>query len=186
MPKAERSMPSICSPAPSTAAAARSTISRRTATTTTRERSPSGVLTTPSDWKSRTASSIGIGMWSGAAALHGGGQRLRVVEHGGEVERAHDDPLVGDAETHALGQLVLGEERLERLRERDRIGDLAVAHDAGPELGDRAAGQGEGAVDADLGGGEVAGVELEARRRWSGRNASCGARCLYRHTAAPA
>ena len=42
------------------------------------------------------------------------------------------------------------------------IGDLAVAHDAGPELGDRAAGQGEGAIDADFGGGEVAGVELEA------------------------
>ena len=31
----------------------------------------------------------------------------------------------------------------------------------GRELGDRAAGQGEGAVDADLGGGDVAGVELE-------------------------
>ena len=32
----------------------------------------------------------------------------------------------------------------------------------GRELGDRAAGQREGAIDADLGGGEVAGVELEA------------------------
>ena len=50
----------------------------------------------------------------------GGGERLRVVEHGVEVERAHDDPLVGDAEPHALGQLVLGEERLERLGEGDR------------------------------------------------------------------
>ena len=60
-----------------------------------------------------------------------------------------------------LGELVLGEERLDGLRERDRVGDLAVAHDAGPELGDRAAGQGEGAVDADLGGSDVAGVELE-------------------------
>ena len=60
-----------------------------------------------------------------------------------------------------LGQVVLGEERLDGLGERDRIGDLAVAHDAGPELGDRAAGQGEGAVDGDLGGSDVAGVELE-------------------------
>ena len=78
-----------------------------------------------------------------------------------EIERAHDDALMRDAEAHALRELVLGEERLDGLRERDRVGDLAVAHDAGPELGDRAAGQGEGAVDADLGGGDVAGVELE-------------------------
>src|SRR4051794_14984082 len=61
-------MPSICRPAPSTAAAARSTISRRTATTTTRVRRPAGVVTTPSGWKSSTASSIGIGMWSGAVS----------------------------------------------------------------------------------------------------------------------
>ena len=60
-----------------------------------------------------------------------------------------------------LPQLVLGEERLQRLREPDRVGDLAVAHDAGRELGDSAAGQGEGAIDAHLSGGEVAGVELE-------------------------
>ena len=78
-----------------------------------------------------------------------------------EVERAHDDALMRDAEAHGLGKLVLGEERLDGLGEGDRIGDLAVAHDAGPELGDRAAGQGEGAVDGDLGGSDVAGVELE-------------------------
>ena len=68
---------------------------------------------------------------------------------------------MGDAEAHGLGELVLVEERLDGLGEGDRIGDLAVAHDAGPELGDRAAGQGEGAVDGDLGGSDVAGVELE-------------------------
>ncbi len=68
MPNADRSMPSISRPAPSTAAATRSTISLRTATTTTRVRGPSGVSTVPSDWKSSTASSIGIGMWSGAAS----------------------------------------------------------------------------------------------------------------------
>ena len=77
-------------------------------------------------------------MWSGACGLDGGGERLRVVERR-QVERAHDDALVGDAEAHALGQLVLGEERLERLGERDGVGDLAVAQDAGPKLGDGAA-----------------------------------------------
>ena len=49
----------------------------------------------------------------GSGGLDGGGERLRVVEHGVEVERAHDDALVGDAEPDALGQLVLGEERLD-------------------------------------------------------------------------
>ena len=97
----------------------------------------------------------------GSGGAHGGGELLRVVDHGGEVERADDDALVGDAEPHPLGQVVLGEERLQRLGERDRVDDLAVAHDAGLELGDRAAGQCDGAIDADLGGGEVAGVELE-------------------------
>ena len=94
--------------------------------------------------------------------LDGGGEGLRVVDHDVEVERAHHDALVGDPEPHPLGELVVGEERLERLRKSDRIGDLAVAHDAGLELGDRTAGQGEGSVDADFGGGEVARVELEA------------------------
>ena len=155
-------MPSSCRPAPWTAAAARSTISRRTATTTTRERRPAGVWTMPSGWKSSDGLVHRHRDVVRRGGADGGGERLRVLDDGGEVERAHDDALVGDAEAHALGQLVLGEERLERLRERDRVGDLAVAHDAGPELGDCAAGQGEGAVDAHLGGGEVAGVELEA------------------------
>ena len=115
----------------------------------------------PSDWKSRTASSIGIGMWSGAAALTAAASAFGSSSDDVEVERADDDPLVRDAEADARWELVLGEERLDGLRESDRVGDLAVAHDAGPELGDRAAGQGEGAVDADFGGGDVAGVELE-------------------------
>ena len=41
------------------------------------------------------------------------------------------------------------------------VDDLAVADDAGSQLGDRAAGQGDVAVDGHLGGGEMAGVELE-------------------------
>ena len=67
MPNADRSMPSSSRPASRVAETSRSIISRRTATITTRERGPAGVSTTPSDWKSTTASSIGIGMWSGAS-----------------------------------------------------------------------------------------------------------------------
>ena len=99
----------------------------------------------------------------GRGGLDGRGQRLRIViADDVEIERAHDDALVGDPEAHPLGQLVLREEGLEHLRQSDRVGDLAVAHDAGRELGDGAAGQGEGAIDAHFGGGEVARVELEA------------------------
>src|SRR3954454_8493295 len=66
--KAERSMPSSWRPASRAAPTMRSIISRRTATTTTRSRSwPWGLTTRPSGWKSRIASSIGIGMWSGAS-----------------------------------------------------------------------------------------------------------------------
>ena len=36
-----------------------------------------------------------------SGGLDGGGERLRVVERGLEVERADDDPLVRDAEAHA-------------------------------------------------------------------------------------
>ena len=63
---------------------------------------------------------------------------------------------MGDPEAHPLGQLVVREERPEHLRQSDRIGDLAVAHDAGRQLGDGAAGQGEGAIEAHFGGGEMA------------------------------
>ena len=177
-------MPSISRPAPSRAAAARSTISRRTATTTTRERRPIGVLTTPSGWKSRTASSIGIGMWSGAASRTAAVERLRVVDDDGQVERAHDDPLVGDAQAHALGQVVLGEERLDRLGQSDRVGDLAVAHDTGPELSDSSAGQGDGAINGDLGGGEVTGVELEADDAGLGGTLLAEHESFYRHRGA--
>ena len=97
-----------------------------------------------------------------SGGAHGGLELLRIVDHGGEVERADDDALMGDAQAHALGKLVLGEERLQRFGECDRIGDLAVTHDAGPKLGDSAAGQGDGAIGAHLGGGHMAGVELEA------------------------
>ena len=60
-----------------------------------------------------------------------------------------------------LREVVLGEEGLERLGERRRVGDLTVAQDAGPQLGVRAALDGDVAVHADLGGRDVAGVEIE-------------------------
>ena len=70
MPNADRSMPSSLRPASREAATSLSIISRRTATTTTRVRGwPDGVSTVPSDCQSRIASSIGIGMWSGACTL---------------------------------------------------------------------------------------------------------------------
>ena len=151
-----------------------------------RAQAESACCTTPSGWKSSTASSIGIGMWSGAAARTAASSSFGSSTTAGEVERAHDDALVGDAQAHALGQLVLGEERLERLRQGDRIGDLAVAHDAGPKLGDSAAGQGDGAIGAHLGGGHVAGVELEADDAGVERNASCGTRsCASAYRRAP-
>ena len=87
----------------------------------------------PSGWKSRIASSIGIGMWSGASTRTVGGERLRVVDRR-KVERAHDDALVGDAQAHAARQVVLGEQRLERLGEGLRVGDLAVPDDARAQM----------------------------------------------------
>ena len=61
-----------------------------------------------------------------------------------------------------FGKLVLGEERLERLGQGGDVGDLAVAQDARAQSGDGAALERQRAVDGDLGGGDVAGVELEA------------------------
>ena len=88
-----------------------------------------GRVTTPSGWKSRIASSIGIGMWSGAsrrtAAASAFGRRPRR-----QVERADDDALVGDAEAHRLGSSCSAKS-LQRLGERADVGDLAVAQDAG-------------------------------------------------------
>jgi hypothetical protein len=56
---------------------------------------------------------------------------------------------------------VLGEQRLERVGQTLRVGDLAVPDDAGAQRGDGAARDGDRAVDAHLGGGDVARVELE-------------------------
>ena len=96
----------------------------------------------------------------GRRGLDGGGERLVVLERR-QVERAHDDALVGHAQADALGQVVLLEERLQGLAERDGVGDLAVAQDARAKLGDGAAADGDVTVDADLSGRDVGGVEIE-------------------------
>ena len=50
----------------------------------------------------------------GSLGAHGGVELLRVLERR-EVERAHDDALVRHAQADVLGQVVLGEEGLQRL-----------------------------------------------------------------------
>jgi hypothetical protein len=88
------------------------------------------------------------------------GEALGVLDHG-QVERAHDDPLVGDAEAHAPRQVVGLEELAKRLGQGGRVGGLAVPQDAGPQRDDRALLDGHAAVDLHFGGGDVAGVEVE-------------------------
>src|SRR3712207_1261675 len=76
-----------------------------------------------------------------------------------QLEVAHDDLLVGDAEAHAPRQRVKLEEVLERLAEGGHVGDLAVGDDARRELGARRA---RDAVARGLDRGEEAAVEVEA------------------------
>jgi hypothetical protein len=100
----------------------------------------------------------------GRLHLDGGGQRLLVLQRR-QVERADHDPLVRDAQPDAGRELVLGEERLQRVRERGDVRDLAVAQDAGAKGSDGAALERQRPVDGDLGGGDVAGIEIEADDR---------------------
>ena len=60
-----------------------------------------------------------------------------------------------------LRQIVVGEQLAQLLGERDGVGDLAVAHDAGTQVGDAPFGDRELPVDLDLGGGEMARIHLE-------------------------
>jgi hypothetical protein len=91
-------------------------------------------------------------------------EQLGIVDRR-HVERAHHDPLVGDAEAHLGAELGVGEQLAQLLGERQRIGDLAVAHDAGAQVGDRALRHCDGAIDRDLGGRDMARVELETDDR---------------------
>ena len=73
----------------------------------------------------------------GRAGAHGGIERLLVLDER-QVERAHDDALVGDADAHAGAEVVVGEQGAQRLAERGGVDDLAVAQDAGTQMRDRA------------------------------------------------
>ena len=97
-----------------------------------------------------------------------GGVELLGVGQVGELEVADHDALIGDPEAHAARQVVVGEEGLERLGEALDVGDLAVAHDAGVERAGGRTLDRHRAVDADLGGGEIAGLDVE-----SDHTASC-------------
>ena len=81
--------------------------------------------------------------------------------HDRQLQRARDDALVGDAEAHAVGQLVFGEERPQLLGQLHRVGGIAVTEDARGQLGHGSTRERNGAVRAGDGGGDVAGVELE-------------------------
>ena len=107
-------------------------MSRRAATSRTRWRGPSGVSTMPS----------GLEVEHGAVERHrhlvlrleaDGGLELLAGSRRRKLEDADDDPLVGDADAHALVQLVGPEELAQRLGEGLDVGDLAVADDAGLE-----------------------------------------------------
>ena len=77
MAKAERSIPSGLRPAARQAVRIRSTMSRRAATIRTRWRGPCSVSTMPSGWKSSTALSSGIGIWSWAEKRTAASSSLR-------------------------------------------------------------------------------------------------------------
>ncbi len=88
---------------------------------------------------------------------------LRVLDRR-QPQRADDHLLVADAEPHLLGELVRGEEGLERVGDAVRVGDLALVEGARREWLDRGADDLRGSVDPDLGRSDAAGLDLEADR----------------------
>src|SRR5919198_3097384 len=90
-------------------------------------------------------------------------RELLRVDDADDVERAHADPVVGDAEADAAArELVLAEEGLQRLGERLRVAELAADDHPGVE---RLAGELEElrlAVVRDAGGGQPGRADLEA------------------------
>ncbi len=103
---------------------------------------------------------------------------LRVKAHGRrdllgvrerrQVDGAHEDPLAGDAQAHALAELVLLEEVPQRLGERLDVGDLAVAQQPGRQRDARGALDFDGRARADLNRGGEAGLDVEADYGLSG------------------
>ena len=72
------------------------------------------------------------------------------------------DPLVGDADADLLGQLVLGEEILQRRRPGLGVGDLTLAGGARLKRGDAGSADRGRAVARHLGRGDAAGLDVEA------------------------
>ena len=87
---------------------------------------------------------------------------LVTVVDGGEAHRADRHPLVCDTHADVARKLLAGEELLDRLAERLRVGDLALAEDSGSEGHDAPAGHLGGAVDVHFGRGDAAGLDVEA------------------------
>ena len=116
---------------------------------TTRVRGPrGGVDRRRADWKSRIASSIGIGMWSGASARTAASSAFGSSSGGRSSVRTTMRWLATPRRTR-VGQVVLGEEAsCSASVSAGGVGDLAVAQDARAQLGDGAALDGDVAVDA--------------------------------------
>ena len=86
----------------------------------------------------------------------------RVLDRG-QAQGADDDALVADAEPHLLGELVLGEEALQRGGEAVGVEHLAFVECAGLQRLDRRCRDPRGAVGADdLGRGDAARLDVEA------------------------
>jgi len=96
----------------------------------------------------------------GRLAAHERGERVVVRDHG-QIQRPHDDALVGDPQPHPPRQVVLGEQLVQRGRKRRRVGRLAIAQQARRQHRDGAAPDRDRSVCAHLCGGDVTWVEFE-------------------------
>ena len=95
------------------------------------------------------------------AELHGV-RELLLLGDADDVDDPDADAVARDAEPHALlRQLVLGEERLQRVAERLRVAELAADDDAGRKRLARDLLQLGDAVVRDAGGSELRGADLQ-------------------------
>jgi hypothetical protein len=92
-----------------------------------------------------------------------GRRELLGVAQVGQLQRADDDLLVGDADADPLAEaLVVAEEGAQGVAERRAVDHLAVADDAGLEGRERGRLHIDAAVDGDLRDGDAAGVDVHA------------------------
>ena len=81
----------------------------------------------------------------------------------GQLDDAHDDLLIGQADANALVEaLVLAIERPQRVRQALDVGDLAVADDPRLEQSEGRRLDAQAAVDRHGGGHDAGGVDVEA------------------------